>query len=902
MKRYAVATLLAWAILIAVLVPQALELDRRLQYNEEEFVPKSSEGYRGLELLRSLNYTAGDYMVVLFSPNDLATARAVEERLAEVLRGREASIVSPYGVYEKVRERVRGELAANIREALQQRAQLATLGREAKAGYEEARSFLNLSYGLALSYLRVYQAALSAGHPAPADVAFETLNAQLPPQGRALLSLFDFRFRALSASMEPERAAREAIIESVPLFRPEASKLLSNFTFADFNNSTKVAEHIYRAYDLEKLGLSFQSFLLLLGDPESAATSLVGEGLKAVDSCLEEAFLSAVAGKRAEDAIAACEGFMSAKVPYPDFLPPELRDRLISGNTAAVYVIFTKSIAVGEASEIIREMRRSSEGVVQELFFYGSVPFHVDLSERILAEIRRIDVATVVLVVILLALFVGSISAPAVILLATAASLVASFGVLSIAALQFDVHYLARALMVPIVFGITVDYSVFYLFRVAEERRRGASWEEAVYLAWRRAGRALQLGGISVVLGFLAYAFTPIDAVKGIGIALSIASAVAFLSSYTLFPAILYFLGERRTFWPSGAISISGERQARILRRMAELSVRHRLLLLAFMLAFIALGGLYLVKLGVSGNVYLSLTEDSMYAEGSKAAFTAFAPHVFTQVMIVAPKNATLDDSLSKMFEQGLIKRAQVEERGDYLVVTAGIPLDPLDDRIFEKVPSIRKLLPEGALLTGFPAIRVDVVSNITREFFTYTLPLAVLLITIYLIVGMGSVLVPLRLLVTVIFSSVFSMIVVAAVFHWTIGGEVQGTHVSSPIYWVIPITVLGIMITLGMDYDIFLTSRIREELEAGKKEVGAILNAVEKTGLVITICGVILAGAFSSLLLAEIIIMKQAGLAVAVSILVDTFLVRPVLVPAIMVVFGKYNWWPGRGLITRWD
>ncbi|MCS7107087.1 MAG: MMPL family transporter [Acidilobaceae archaeon] len=902
MRRYAFAALLAWTLFIFLLIPQALELDKRLQYSEEEFVPPGSEGYRGLELLRSLNYTAGDYMVVLFSPNDLATAKLVEERVLEAIGDREASVLGPYGAYEKIRERVRGELMEGVKAAVQRRAELVRLAKEAKAGYEEARSFLNLSYGLALAYLAVYQGALSAGHPAPADIAFATLEPQMTPQGRSLLYLFDLHFRNLSSSMEPERAAREAMIRTVGVFRPEAVRLLSSFTFSDFSNATRIAEYVYRVSGLEGLGLSFQSFALLLKDPENGATALVSESLGAVDSCLQEAFMSVLAGKEMGEAIGACEGLIDSKAPYPDILPSELKDRLISGERAAVYVLLKESVAIGEAAEIIKSVRKNLEGHTRELFFYGSLPFYVDLSERIINEIRKIDVATVVLVIILLAVLVGSISAPLVILMATTASLVASVGVLSIAALYFDVHYLARALMVPIVFGITVDYSVFYLFRVAEERGRGASWEEAIYLAWRRAGRALQLGGISVVLGFLAYAFTPTDAVRGIGIALSIASAVAFLSSYTLFPAVLYFLGERRTFWPSGTINVSGERQTRLLRRAAELSIRYRLPLLLLMIAFIVLGSIYLVEMGVSGNVYLSLTEDSTYVEGSRAAFSSFPPQIVTQVIIVAPKNVTLDSSLEKLFEQGLVKRAQIEERGDYLVVTAGVPLDPLDDRIFDSVSSIRQSLPEGALLTGFPAVRVDVVTNITREFFTYTLPLAVVLITAYLIVGMGSVLVPLRLLITVVFSSVFSMVVVAMVFHWMIGEEIYGTKVSSPIYWVIPITVLGIMITLGMDYDIFLTSRIREELEGGKREAGAIVSAVEKTGLVITVCGIILAGAFSSLLLAEIVIMQQAGLAVAVSILVDTFLVRPVLVPAIMSVFGKYNWWPGRGLIQKWD
>jgi RND superfamily putative drug exporter len=240
-----------------------------------------------------------------------------------------------------------------------------------------------------------------------------------------------------------------------------------------------------------------------------------------------------------------------------------------------------------------------------------------------------------------------------------------------------------------------------------------------------------------------------------------------------------------------------------------------------------------------------------------------------------------------------------------YTILNVGLPVDPLDDRVFELLESIRgtiKPLDGESMVTGFTALRVDAVNSIMSSYFKTTLPLALALIIAYLIAGMGSVLVPLRLAVTVAFSTVLSLAITTIAFHYLVETPAYGSQIRSPIYWVTPIVVLGLMITLGMDYDIFLTSRIREEHERGGDQDRAILEAVEKTGVAITVCGLILAGAFSSLLLTEITLLRQVGLTVATSILIDTFIVRPVIVPAVMSLLGRYNWWPGRGLIRRWD
>ncbi len=434
-----------------------------------------------------------------------------------------------------------------------------------------------------------------------------------------------------------------------------------------------------------------------------------------------------------------------------------------------------------------------------------------------------------------------------------------------------------------------------------EEYGRAQSWGEAVSAAWRRASRALTLGGVAVVLGFLAYSLTPQEALRGIGVALVIAAGVSFASSLTLLPAILAILGPRGAFWPRESPRILAAGQALVFRRLAAASIRRGPLLTVAMLAATFALAVYLAGSPPSANLHFSLSEGSQYMEAARLLSETLPTEYYSRLEVVAPAGPSSEEITASLELLGL-RVLDVGEAGGYIIVDVGLPVDPLDDRVFEIVSSVRSALPPEAMVDGFPALRVDAVDSILGDFLKVTIPLASALILAYLIAGYGSVLVPLRLLATVAFSAAASLFLIALAFT-PVAREMSGvSYMRSSIYWIVPIIVLGLMITLGMDYDIFLTTRIREEMEHGKPQDEAILDAVEKTGVVITVCGLILAGAFSTLLLTRVPTLREAGLAVALSILIDTFIVRPVLVPAIMTTLGKYNWWPGKSLFKKWD
>jgi RND superfamily putative drug exporter len=164
-----------------------------------------------------------------------------------------------------------------------------------------------------------------------------------------------------------------------------------------------------------------------------------------------------------------------------------------------------------------------------------------------------------------------------------------------------------------------------------------------------------------------------------------------------------------------------------------------------------------------------------------------------------------------------------------------------------------------------------------------------VVVVGIYLVlmIVLGSMISPLRSIITILLSLSWTIAATMVVFQYG-----QGV----PVLWMIPMILLVICLGIGMDYDIFITTRIREEASKGRETNDAIVHAMEHTGGVITACGLIMAGAFGTLMLSQGSLLQEFGFALMFAILVDATVVRIYLVPAIVSLLGKWNWWaPGR-------
>jgi RND superfamily putative drug exporter len=249
------------------------------------------------------------------------------------------------------------------------------------------------------------------------------------------------------------------------------------------------------------------------------------------------------------------------------------------------------------------------------------------------------------------------------------------------------------------------------------------------------------------------------------------------------------------------------------------------------------------------------------------------------------------DDEESDMIAQAIGK----DNATAFIVVV--LEDEPFSPRSMDTIPIIRSEIEDAKndeppltdsqiLIGGATASMKDIQDSMAGDFGNMVV-IVIVGIFILLLIVLGSVLIPLRLIVTILLSISWALALTMFLFVWVNG---------IPVIWLMPMILFIIIMGLGMDYDIFLVTRIREEVAKGSSDEKAIVKAVERTGGIITACGMIMAGAFASLMLSSMGLLQEFGFGLAFAIIIDAMIIRIYLVPAIMILLKKWNWWaPGR-------
>jgi RND superfamily putative drug exporter len=221
---------------------------------------------------------------------------------------------------------------------------------------------------------------------------------------------------------------------------------------------------------------------------------------------------------------------------------------------------------------------------------------------------------------------------------------------------------------------------------------------------------------------------------------------------------------------------------------------------------------------------------------------------------------------------------------------------NPYSDQAMGGIEDIRVIAAEvdqeqdginAAYVGGGTAMMFDFASTMTDDFLTI-IAIAIVLIYVVLMIVLGSVLNPLRSILTILLSIFWTLAITSLVFQWTM---------DMYLNFEVPLILMVICLGLGMDYDILLSTRIREEVHKGMTTNEAIKHSLLETGGIITTCGVVMASAFGSLMITGNPMLMQFGLALFVAILLDATIVRTYLVPAIMSLLGKWNWWAPKAI-----
>ena len=446
----------------------------------------------------------------------------------------------------------------------------------------------------------------------------------------------------------------------------------------------------------------------------------------------------------------------------------------------------------------------------------------------------------------------------------------------------------SQSILTILVIGAGTDYALLLVARYREELRRHADRHEAMAYALHRAAPAILASAATVVAGMLCLLFAEMNSTAGLGPVTAIGVAVTYLVMVTLLPALLVIVG-RWVFWPKRPAFGSAEPTqtgvwARIGRRIA---VRPRPVWVGttVVLAIACLGLFRLDTAGLATED--SYTEEIQSITGQQVLEDHGLVDASNTVMVVA--NADQAGAVREAMTgiDGVGEPSEPAIQGGVAFVQATVSGDVAAQASFDRVEEVRDRVHavEGAdaLVGGWSAVYLDTKVASARDNLVI-IPIVLLVVFVILVLLLRAIAAPVILLATVVLSFSAALGISALLFEYVFG--FAGSDPGFPLFAFV------FLVALGIDYNIFLMTRVREEsIKRGTRE-GSLI-ALTTTGGVITSAGLVLAATFLVLGTIPLVFLAELGVAVALGILLDTLVVRSVLVTALNLDIGPRIWWP---------
>jgi putative drug exporter of the RND superfamily len=453
-----------------------------------------------------------------------------------------------------------------------------------------------------------------------------------------------------------------------------------------------------------------------------------------------------------------------------------------------------------------------------------------------------------------------------------------------------EVNGQSAGILTVLVFGAGTDYALLLVARYREELRRHEDRHEAMAFALHRAGPAIWASAATVIVGMLCLAFADLNSTAGLGPVAAIGVGVALLAMTTLLPALLVIFG-RWMFWPVRPTFNTAEPTERgiwakvggvIARRPRVIWVTTSLVLGALALTTLSLKADGLTNAG-------SFTDTPDSVVGEKVVAQHFPAGSAQPVVVVS--NADQANEVRGAFSsvQGIVPSSVtdpvVKDGKAYIEGTmtaapdgeeAGATVDRVRDAVHQ-VPGAE------AKAGGLSAVLHDVSTANTHD---RNLIIPIVLIAVFFILALllRALIAPLVLIATVVLSF-FAALGISAFFFNNVF-NFEGADASFPLF------VFVFLVSLGIDYNIFLMTRVHEEAKQWGTRRGSLIG-LSATGGVITSAGLVLAGTFAVLGTLPLTFTAELGFAVAVGVIIDTIIVRAILVTALTQDIGRWMWWP---------
>ncbi|MFI0369803.1 MMPL family transporter [Actinomadura sp. 1N219] len=500
---------------------------------------------------------------------------------------------------------------------------------------------------------------------------------------------------------------------------------------------------------------------------------------------------------------------------------------------------------------------------------------------------------------VVLAFVFGSVLAVVPLVIATVSILTSFLLVYGITGVT-DVNFMVQFVVALIGLGVAVDYSLLLVTRWREERARGLSADQATRRAMATAGHAVVFSAAAVAIGLVAMLVMPVEFMRSVAYGGVIIPAVSALATLTLLPVVLVTVGPAldriAPRWRG-----DGSRAGRAWTAWARQIVRFRIP--AALAALAVLGGLAFAALGMNlGEPNSSaLAKSGPAYEGLAELRGAGVPTgVLTPVDVLLPPGADPAAAASEL--QGLrgVHTVAAPDGGmwrrDGSALITVVPADEGGtDAGKDVVKAVRDAVPAGAQVGSETASDIDFAAKVYGTF-PYMLGLICLLTFVLLARAFRSLLLAFKAVVLNLLSLAAVLGAIVLVWQQGHGSDLfWGVSATGSIAAFVPAMVFAFLYGLSMDYEVFILARLREEYDRTGSTEAAIVEGLGRTGRLVTSAALILFLAFASLAAAPIVEVKIFATGLGLGILLDATVVRALLVPAAVSLFGRWNWWlPG--------
>jgi RND superfamily putative drug exporter len=596
---------------------------------------------------------------------------------------------------------------------------------------------------------------------------------------------------------------------------------------------------------------------------------------------------------------------------------------------------------------------KEETGTTITTYVTGDAAISSDMAASSENDMSMIEPFTIVIIIVLMGILFRSVLGQFLPLGAVGVAIgISQALVFVIGSTLAQINYTVTIMLFAILMGVGTDYSIFIVTRYREERIKGATREQAVHVAVTWAGESIVTSGATVIIAFFAMATAQFSFVQTMGLLLGLSIIVALLISLTLVPAVLMLVGNR-IFWPTSGkrfenfskklLQKKREGNHGYFHRAATFSVKHAgVIIIAAILVTIPTTYIFVTQ--ETSFDFIGSMGDAESIDGMDAMTEDFGAGLIMPTKIVITSNATvynngtfdleyldaIDDLTATVAQDPMVQKVTgitrpygeaidyrnlsampVETRGQVeaamlqdlgkdnstVLLTVVLKDEPQKASAVNFMATLREEMADAK--AGLPALSGSTImvggstaalydmSLSTTQQFTNIEILVVIGIFIVLMIVLGSILLP-----------AFAVASIAMSISWAFAATtlVFGNWLGRPILWLIPLILFVMLMGIGMDYNVFILTRIREEVHKGKAIKEAVVDAVDWTGGIITALALIMAGAFGSIMLSSNVMLQEFGFALFLAVLLDAMVVRTYIVPAALVIMGKWAWWaPGR-------